>query len=127
MCHRLQKISDELRKTNPDLLRKQIEEQEEKIRLTEDSVVRERYQHILGNKKKQKDQYDNLKLQEERLRAQVLHYISALENMRFAYTNQEFSNASEGCESIEFFLHMAETRADNVYETSEAYQKLLLM
>jgi hypothetical protein len=108
-------------------LKKQIEQQEEKIKSAEDAIVKQRYQHTLSNKKKQKEQYDNLKLQEERLRAQVLHYISALENMRFSYTNQEFSNATEGCESIEFFLHMAETRADNVYETSEAYQKLLLM
>lgn len=127
MCHRLQKISNELRKTNPETLNKQIEEQEEKIKSTEDSIARQQYQHTLGNKKKQKEQYENLRLQAERQRAQVIHYISALENMRFAYTNQEFSEATAGSESIEFFLHMAETRAENVYQTSEAYQKLLLM
>lgn len=127
ICHRLQKISDELRKTNLETLNRQIEELEEKISSTEDIVARQQYQHTLGNKKKQKEQYENLRLQAERLRAQVIHYISALENMRFAYTNQEFSDATAGCESIEFFLHMAETRAENVYQTSEAYQKLLLM
>ena len=46
------------------------------------------------------------------------------ENMRFAHANQKFSSG-ESAESINFYMNMAANHADNTYETSEAYQKLI--
>jgi len=88
-------------------------------------LARGQYEKALENRQKQRQQFQRLKLQAERLRAQIFNYATALENMRFAYSNRAFASDSDGPETIEFFVNMATARTDNVSETSEAYQKLL--
>jgi hypothetical protein len=127
MSDRLQKILAELHKFKADAIAAEIADYEKRIADVSDPILRRQYEQTLINKRKQNEQYDNLRLQGERLRAQILHSISALENMRFAYANEEFNSANAGADGIEFFLHLAETRTENVYQTTEAYQKLLIL
>lgn len=127
MCDRLQKMSAELQNFKAVTIANEIADYEKRISNVSDPILRRQYEQTLTNKRKQNEQYENLRLQGERLRAQILHSISALENMRFAYANEEFRTAAAASDGIEFFLHLAETRTENVYQTSEAYQKLLIL
>ncbi len=54
--------------------------------------------------------------QAERARAQILNYVSTLENMRFAYAHRGFSSSGDSPENIEFFMNPAKLRAENTYE-----------
>jgi hypothetical protein len=125
LCYRLQEIQKEVAGVDLGSLQQQIYELEQKAQRVSDAMARKQYEHALSNKRTQLRQHDALRNQSERIRAQILNYVSALENMQFAYANQRFSSSSDSTESIDFFLHMANNRAENVYETSEAYQKLL--
>jgi hypothetical protein len=123
LCRRLRDLTGELSKTDLDELDNQMGALKAKVESVTDAVARKQYEQALANKEKQKKQFESLHNKAERLRAQILHYLSGLENMRFAYANREFRTAGDNKESIEFFLNL--TRADNAYDASEAYQQLL--
>lgn len=125
LCHQLQEINDALSHIDTEQLAGEIAELERKVETCPDPASKKNYQKALANRRKQKEQYGALETQAERIHAQVLNYISALENVRFAYTHRHFSSAEQGTEGIEFLLQMAKNQAENVYETSEAYQKLV--
>jgi hypothetical protein len=125
LCHQLQEINDALSHVDTEHLEGEIAELELKVETCSDLASKKNYQKALTNRRKQREQHEALATQAERIRAQVLNYISALENVRFAYTHRHFSSAEQGTEGIEFLLQMAKNQAENVYETSEAYQKLV--
>jgi len=125
LCYHWQQLSIELAGSNPDAVEQQIVKLKETLDSTTDPPAKNQYEKALENRRKQREQFQRLKLQAERLRAQIFNTTTALENMRFAYANREFANNNDNAETIEFFVHMATTRTDNVSETSEAYQRLL--
>lgn len=122
-CRQLQSISAELGKTKFDDLQSQADALKAKAQSVDDPLAKRQYEQAFANKEKQQKQYESLQSKAERLRAQILQYLTGLENMRFAYANREFRTAGDSKETIEFFMNLA--RADNVYETTEAYQDLL--
>ncbi|HET6267833.1 MAG TPA: hypothetical protein VFG11_08950, partial [Acidobacteriota bacterium] len=95
-----------------------------KTETTQDAVAQTQYKRALENKEKQKEQHQRMIVHSERLRAQVYNYSTALENLALAYSQQEATSESRGNEAIEFFLHLAEMRAENTYQSSEAYEHL---
>ena len=126
LCHDFQEITRELSRTSELDVVEQAKQLEQRLRSVTDLVARRQYEQALANKKKQLERYQGLHSHAERFRAQVLNYISALENMRFAYTNRKFNSAGDTAEGIEFLMHITDNQADNVYDTSEAYQRLLI-
>ncbi len=124
LSKQLQEMKSELSRMDIQNIEQQIQSLQAKIHSTEDPVARQQYERAANNRVRQKEQCQSLLQKLERVRAQITHCITALENMRFAYANQEF-NAGEGAESIDFFMNMAANRADNAYETSEAFQRLM--
>jgi hypothetical protein len=123
ICRQYQDLTIELSKTKLEDLHAQICTLKERVSATADATAKHQYEQTLINKEKQCRQYESLQTKAERLRAQLLHYVSGLENMRFAYANREFRSAGEGKETIEFFMNMA--RAETAYDASEAYQNLI--
>lgn len=125
LCHQLQEINSGLSRIDLETLEADIKELKQKAENTADGFSKKNYDRALKNREKQKEQCEALQLQAERIHAQILNYVSALENVRFAYTHRHFSSAEQGTEGIEFLLQMAKNHAESVYETSEAYQKLV--
>lgn len=123
LCKQLQTVTAELARTKPEELEAQAGSLHAKAESVADPVAKKQYEQALSNKRKQQKQYESLQNKAERLRGQILHYLSGLENMRFAYANREFRSAGDSKETLEFFMNVA--RADNVYDTTEAYQDLL--
>lgn len=124
LSKQLQEMKLELSRMDVNHIDQQIQTLQAKIHSTEDAIAKQQYERAMNNRVRQKEQCQSLQQKLERVRAQITHCITALENMRFAYANQEFSSA-EGAESIDFFMNMAANRADNAYETSEAFQRLM--
>jgi hypothetical protein len=125
LCHQLQEINDALTQADTEKLADEITALEQKATSCKDPTSRKNYEKALANRRKQKQQFEALETQVERIRAQVVNYISALENVRFAYAHRHFSSAEQRTDGIEFVLQMAKNQAENVYETSEAYEKLM--
>jgi hypothetical protein len=123
-CHQMQEINAALSQVDLQQLSEEIGLLEAKIAACSDLSSKRNYEKALTNRKKQRSQYEALEVQAERIRSQVLNYISALENVRFAYAHRHFSSTDQGTDGIDFLLQMAKNQAENVYETSEAYQKL---
>jgi hypothetical protein len=124
LTKQLQEMKMEMSRMDVQHIENEIEALQVKIQATNDVVARQQYERAMNNRIKQKEQCHSLQQKIERVRAQITHCITGLENMRFAYANQEFSSG-ESVESIDFYMNMAATRADNTYETSEAYQRLI--
>lgn len=124
LSKQLQEMKSELSRMDLQYIEQQIQSLQAKIHSTEDVIARQQYERASNNRVRQKEQCQSLLQKLERVRAQITHCITALENMRFAYANQEF-NTGDGAESIDFFMNMAANRADNAYETSEAFQRLM--
>ena len=123
LCRRLQSLSAELGKTKLDDLRSQADSLKAKMQSVDDPPAKHQYEQAFANKEKQQKQYEALQNKAERLRAQILHYLTGLENMRFAYANREFQTAGDSKETVAFFMNLA--RADNIYDATEAYRDLL--
>ena len=123
LSRQLQSVSAELAGTKFEDLEAQAGSLRARAETTNDPLAKRQYEQALANKQKQQKQYQSLQCKAERLRAQILHYLSGLENMKFAYANREFRTEGDTKESIEFFMNLA--RAENVYDTTEAYQDLL--
>lgn len=124
LCYNLQELSRQNAQNDPIHLEREIGDLEKKIEETQDTVAGQQYRKALFNKEKQKEQHQRMVVQEERCRAQALNYVSALENLRFAYSHHRMNSAESGKETIDFFLHIAEVQAENQYQSSEAYQHL---
>lgn len=125
LCHQLQEMNMTLSSIDIESLEDQIASLREKVEKTIDVSSKRNYEKALLNREKQRKQCEALQIQAERVHAQILNYVSALENVRFAYTHRSFSSSEHETEGIEFLLQMAKNHAENVYETSEAYQKLV--
>lgn len=123
LSRQLQSVHAELASTKFEDLEAQAGSLKARAESTIDPLAKRQYEQALANKQKQMKQYESLQHKAERLRAQILHYLSGLENMKFAYANREFRTEGDTKESIEFFMNLA--RAENVYDTTEAYQDLL--
>jgi hypothetical protein len=120
----LLEISREVDASDPAAIEEQLQQLQKKAQDVSDPMARKHYEHASASKRRQKEQLDALRMQAERIRSQSIHYVIALENMRFAYTNRQFTNSSVPA-GIDYFLQMTQTRTDNIYETSEAYARLL--
>ncbi len=112
-CFRLQQIGKELVATHVTSLDRQIEELKQRIEQTQDFNTRLQYEQTLSNKQKQKEQYEALQVRQDCLRAQILNFISSLENVRFAYANQDLKNSSVS-ENIEMFMDVVRARAEGI-------------
>ncbi|MCI0414249.1 hypothetical protein L0222_15830 [bacterium] len=110
--YRLQEISGELSKVQIAALEQQISFLKEKLQTLEDITARIQYEQALHNKEKQMEQYEKLQMQYERLLAQIINYNSSLENVRFAYANQDLQKASGSNENIEMFMDLVKARAE---------------
>ena len=110
--YRLQEISSELSKVQISALEQQISFLKEKVKTLEDITAKIQYEQALHNKEKQIEQYEKLQMQYERLLAQIINYNSSLENVRFAYANQDLQRSSGGNENIEMFMDLVKARAE---------------
>lgn len=124
LCYNLQELSRQNEQNDPIHLEREIGDLQKKIEETQDSVAGQQYKKALFNKEKQKEQHQRMVVQEDRCRAQVLNYVSALENLQYSYAHHRMNSAESGKETIDFFLHIAEVQAENQYQSSEAYQHL---
>lgn len=125
LCHQLQEMNQVLLKIDPQFLAAEIADMRQRVETARDSFLKKNFERALLNREKQKEQQEALQLQAERIQAQILNYISALENVWFAYAHRHFTSSEQGTEGIEFLLQMTKNQAESVYETSEAYQKLV--
>ena len=124
LTKQLQEMKMEMTRMDILHIEKEIAALKVKIEATPDVVARQQYERAMENRIRQKEQCFSLQQKIERVRAQITHCITGLENMRFAHANQKFSSG-ESAESINFYMNMAANHADNTYETSEAYQRLI--
>jgi hypothetical protein len=124
LTKQLREMKLEMTRMDIQHIEKEIAALEVKVQATEDAVAKQQYERAMANRIKQKEQCYSLLQKLERVRAQITHCITGLENMRFAYANHEF-NAGESAESINFYMNMAANHAENTYEASEAYQRLI--
>ena len=92
-------------------LEKQIAQLKEKLESAKEVATKLQYEQALSNKQKQVEHYEKLRLQQERLTAQIVNYNSSLENLRFAYSHQDFQKSS-GTESIEMFMDVVKARVE---------------
>lgn len=111
-AYRLQEINGELSKVHLSSLEQQISFLKEKLNTLEDITAKMQYEQALHNKERQLEQYEKLQMQHERLLAQIINYNSSLENVRFAYANQDLQMASGGNENIEMFMDLVKARAE---------------
>ena len=111
-AYRLQEISGELSKVQISSLEQQISFLKEKLKILEDITAKIQYEQALHNKEKQMEQYEKLQMQYERLLAQIINYNSSLENVRFAYANQDLQKAPGSNENIEMFMDLVKARAE---------------
>jgi hypothetical protein len=110
-CFKLHQITADLSSTNFAALEKQIEQLKEKLESIQDVATKLQYEQALNNKQKQVEHYEKLRMQQERLLAQIVNYNSSLENLRFAYSHQDFQKSS-GTESIEMFMDVVKARVE---------------
>ncbi len=111
-AYRLQEINSELSKVQVTPLEQQIAFLKEKLQSLEDTTAKIQYEQALHNKQKQMEQHEKLQMQYERLLAQIINYNSSLENVRFAYANQDLQTASCSNENIEIFMDLVKARAE---------------
>jgi hypothetical protein len=111
-CFRLQEITAELSNVPLSSMEQQIDFLKEKLRSAQDVTTKMQYEQALNNKERQLEQYDDLKMQRERLLSQILNYNSSLENVRFAYANQSWQRSSASNENIEMFMDLIKARAE---------------
>jgi hypothetical protein len=110
-CYKLHQITYEISSTNFLALEKQIAQLKEKLELAHEVATKLQYEQAISNKQKQMEHYEKLRLQQERLTAQIVNYNSSLENLRFAYSHQDFQR-SAGMESIEMFMDVVKARVE---------------
>ena len=111
-CYRLQEISTELSTMSPGSIEQQIIFLNEKLNVTQDFATRMQYEQALVNKKKQREQYEKLQKHQEHLLSRILNYNSSLENVRFAYANQDWERSSSAADSTEMFMDLVKARAE---------------
>ncbi len=124
LSHQLQAVTADILRVNPELLEQQINEIREKQQSTGDAVAAKQYKQALQNKMRQKEHHAGLIVQSERIRGQILNYLSALENIRLAYANRDYKNGGENRDTVEFFMIMAKMQAENACDNAEAYETL---
>ena len=124
LCHQLHEIFVELKRTDVERLEEQIREMDHRMTSAKDPVAKRQYEQALANKTKQKEHYENLRTQCERIHGQILNYLSALENIRLAYANRHFKNNGENRDLVELFLNVAKMQAETAAENAEVYEKL---
>jgi hypothetical protein len=124
LCHQLQEILVEAGNTDTVRLEEQIHEIEQRITDTKDAIAKRQYEQTLANKKKQKEHHDHLLIQCERIHAQILNYLSSLENIRLAYANSHFKSNGENRDVVQLFLNLVKMQAEAAAENAEAYEKL---
>jgi hypothetical protein len=111
-CFRLQEITRELSNLPLASLQQTIAQLKEKLASLEDITTKIQYEQALHNKQKQLDQYESIQVRAERLLAQIINYASSLENVRFAYANQDLQKSSGSTENIEVFMDLVKARAE---------------
>jgi|GEM_PF-3932280 len=119
-CFRLQQIFMELSNTNLLALEKQMAHLKEKLESVADVATKLQYEQALSNKQKQIEQFEMLRIQQERLLAKIVNYNSSLENIRLAYSHQDFQRSSSTTENIEMFMDIVKARAEGFHGFSEA-------
>jgi hypothetical protein len=119
-CFRMHQITAELSNTNLASLEKQIAHLKQKMESVEDVRAKLQYEQALSNKQKQTEQFEKLRLQQERLLAQIVNYDSSLENIRLAYSHRDFQKSSGATENIELFMDVIKARAEGFHGFSEA-------
>jgi hypothetical protein len=124
LCHQLQEIFAEVKRTDMDHLEKQIQDMEDRAISAKDPVAKRQYEQALGNKTRQKEHYEALRTQFERIHGQIVNYLSALENIRLAYANRNFKSSGENRDVVELFLNVAKMQAETAAENAEVYEKL---
>jgi hypothetical protein len=111
-CYRLQEITLELSNISQASLEQQIVFLTEKFNSVEDFETRMQYEQALNNKKKQFEQYEKLQMRQEHLLSRIINYNSSLENVRFAYANQDWQRSSGSNENVEMFMDLVKARAE---------------
>lgn len=111
-CYRLQEISAELSNHSLASLEQQIIFLNEKLSEVEDFATRMQYEQALHNKKKQVEQYEKLQLHQEHLLSRIINYNSSLENVRFAYANQDWQRNTGASDNVEMFMDLVKARAE---------------
>ena len=111
-CFRLQEITLELSNVSKGSLEQQIVFLNEKLTDAKDFETRMQYEQALQNKKKQIEQYEKLEMRHEHLLSRIMNYNSSLENVRFAYANQDWQRSSAASENAEMFMDLIKARAE---------------
>ena len=111
-CHRLQEISTELSNISIVSVEQQIVFLKEKVGAARDFSTRMQYEQALQNKQKQLEHYERLALQREHLLSCIINFNSSLENVRFAYANQNWTASSATNENIDMFMDLVRARAE---------------
>ena len=111
-CYRLQEITMELSRVSKGSLEQQILFLSEKLSDVKDFETRMQYEQALQNKRKQLDQYEKLEMHQEHLLSRILNYNSSLENVRFAYANQDWQRSAATNENAEMFMDLVKARAE---------------
>ena len=124
LSHQLQEVSADTSRVDPESLERQIGEMQEKQQSMTDAVAAKQYKQALQNKIRQREHYAGLIVQSERIRAQILNYLSALENIRLAYANRDYKDGGENRDTVEFFMNMAKMQAESACDNAEAYERL---
>jgi len=111
-CFQLHRIHAELNGISVVALEKQIAALKEKLASVDDAAAKQQYEQTLANKEKQVEQFEKLRRSQERLHAQIVNYNSSLENIRLAYSHQDFAGSSAATENIEMFMDGIKARAE---------------
>jgi hypothetical protein len=114
-CFQLHQIATELSGISVVSLEKQIAALKEKLNIVDDATAKQQYEQALGNKHKQIAQFEKLNRRHEQLLAQIVNYNSSLENIRLAYSHQNFAGASAATENIEMFMEGIKARAEGFH------------
>jgi hypothetical protein len=111
-CYKLQEITLELSNISKSSLAQQIIFLNEKLDTVEDFETRMQYEQALNNKKKQIEQFEKLEMCQEHLLSRIINYNSSLENVRFAYANQDWQRSPGSNENVEMFMDLVKARAE---------------
>ncbi len=111
-CYRLQETTTEISNVPLNSLEQQISFLKDRLQSVQDFATRMQYEQALHNKEKQLEHYETLLMQQERLLSQIINYNSSLENVRFAYANQDWQRSSGSSENIEMFMDLVRARAE---------------
>lgn len=125
LCHQLQEISAEIAQCSPETIEQEIREIRNKKEITGDAVACGQYDQALRNKIRRREHYSGLQIQSERIRGQILNYLSALENIRLAYANRDYKSGAENKDTVDFFMNMARLQAESACDNAEAYERLV--